>query len=203
MAYSLGGPPAPTFLGKLMGDLIPQGLGPVDPGAQYQFGFNIPLTGTCETDATSIAGWLEQDGLSYDTQSDNIGGYIRPFISIQGYTMTAWNSGTDLANAIYNSIAGRNCSIDQTSIQFRVQTSGQQQLTGTPQTPAATTTPSGVTAACPPGYVDKGWFSVNCQPVGTQGSAGIDLTSLGLGVLSGTTVALVVGVGLLFVLARR
>jgi hypothetical protein len=115
-----------------MGD-IPQGLGPVDPGAQFAFGFNYSrLTQqgpgasflTASPNYGLYAQALEQDGISYGTSANDLGGSINAFISIQGFTNKWFPSGTDLANAIYGSINARSYAIDPNTIQFCVQLSG-------------------------------------------------------------------------------
>jgi len=212
MAYALGGPPAPV----LMGD-ITQGLGPVDPGAQFAFGFNYSrLTQqgpgasflTASPNYGLYAQALEQDGISYGTSANDLGGSVNAFISIQGFTNKWFASGTDLGNAIFGSINARGYAIDPNTIQFCVQLSGGDgslvvsgncKTQGPPAAPPAyTPTPEQVTqdqSGQPAQTCD--WSSMS---FGQWLSCELGFSSQ---ITAGATTALLVGAGLLLFVALK
>jgi hypothetical protein len=121
---------------NLMGE-IPQRLPAVAQGAAFQFGGNFQLLGTCPHDIEDFGQWVRSDGISNNAVSYKVAGsFVNPYWAIEGNTRDAWNSGTDLGNAIYNSITSRGCDADVASIQFRVQpapgAATPEQFVGTP-----------------------------------------------------------------------
>jgi hypothetical protein len=111
-------------MGHLMG-AVPQQLPAVNPGAAFQFGYNVGvLAGTFGSkiyDPTEIAAVIEAQGLSYNTNSYAVSGALNPYLTIEGNANTYWDSGSDFGNAIYNAISLAGYPIDFSSIQFRVE----------------------------------------------------------------------------------
>jgi hypothetical protein len=107
---------------RLMGG-IQQQLPAIGGGSPYQFGYNPGvIAGTFGNKIYTeeeIAGVL--DDLSYDTRSYVVPGTgpLNPFIAVEGYAVTTWQSGSDFGQEIYNTISGAGYPIDYASIQFR------------------------------------------------------------------------------------
>lgn len=173
-------------------------------GSHFRQGFQLNPTYTCDTvysitGATSVKDQIE--GCLYSTGNyTNItasctAGFttIHPYLLIEGDTYSDFAQASDLTGNIIDTL--KNC---VTAVDFvnAINTVDTLQIDSIPQTVAQnpnyqqpTTGPGSLyqiqqqaqaqakPSACPPGYVDKGWFSVDCQLAGS----GPDLTSIGLG----------------------
>jgi hypothetical protein len=175
---------------------IPQQLPGIGGGSPFQFGFNTGYFRGELYEPEEIAKVLEDEALSYDTRSYYVAGWANPYLTVEGYAVTTWQSGSDFGQAIYNAISGAGYPVNYSSIQFRFEPyyppgqpaappmvgtpyTGQQQQQGqTPQQP-------GKCAGMSPGN----WIA--CQ-LGIESPLG--------GVAAGTVGALV-GVGVLTLLA--
>jgi hypothetical protein len=192
------------LLGGLMG-AIPQQLPAIGGGSPFQFGFNEGILAPYQIDLEEMVKTLENQALSYDTRVYWLAGYVNRYITIEGYAVTTWQSGSDFGQAIYQALKDAGFNIDYASIQFRFEpysSPGQTAppaMVGTPtpgaKPPVTPAPPPGSGAPAPPGECKWSEMSfgdyVACQ-LGIKGTVS--------GIAAGATGALV-GVGVLTVLA--
>lgn len=183
-----------NLMGNLMG-AIPQQLPAIGGGSPFQFGFNEGLLVPYQIALEEMAKTLEDRALSYDTRVYWLAGYANRYITIEGYAVTTWQSGSDFGQAIYQALKDAGFDVDYASIQFRFEPmSGQSsgpQMVGTPYP----TTQGGQQSPSPPGKCSGkspgDW--VACQ-LGIESPLG--------GVAAGTVGALLaVGLGTLVLVA--
>jgi hypothetical protein len=124
-------------LDSLMGDLS---LPPVKKGARFQFGYNTGY-GTGPFDSSDIAQLTNSAGITDGAVSFLVAGTLSYFIAVEGRSNRDWNSGSDLREAIYNTIVSNGYSIDPGSIQFNVETVS----SGYTPPPVSSTRPPGTT----------------------------------------------------------
>ena len=101
------------LLSGLLGDIND----PVFPGDRFRFGYNIGYTAGPFI-ATNVAGVLESEGLAYDAFSYILTGVFNLFISIEGNSVSYWNTALDFRSAIYNAINGAGYPIVAQSVQI-------------------------------------------------------------------------------------
>jgi hypothetical protein len=134
-SHDLAGLYGLSGLNGLMG-AIPQQLPAIGGGSPFQFGFNEGLLVPYQLDLEDMAKMLEDRALSYDTRVSWLAGYANRYITIEGYAVTTWQSGSDFGQAIYQALKDAGFDIDYASIQFRFEPmSGQPsgpQMVGTP-----------------------------------------------------------------------
>src|SRR5262245_10863207 len=130
-------------LGYLMGDLS---LPPVKKGARFQFGYNTGY-GTGPFEASDIAHLTNGAGITDGAVSFLVSGTLSYFIAVEGKSNRDWNSGSDLRDAIYNTIVSNGYSIEPGSIQFNVETVS----SGYTPPPVSSTRPPGTGGAQIPG----------------------------------------------------
>jgi hypothetical protein len=193
----------------LMG-AIPQQLPAIGGGSPLQFGFNEGILAPYQIDLEEMAKALEDQALSYDTRAYWLAGYVNRYITIEGYAVTTWQSGSDFGQAIYQALKGAGFNIDYGSIQFRFEPyyppgqTAPPAMVGTPppgsQSPVVTKPPSGSgSPPPPPGECD--WDTqtfgdyIACQ-LGIKGAVA-GATAGAMGALIGVGVLTVLGVVLL------
>jgi hypothetical protein len=176
----------------LMG-AIPQQLPAIGGGAPFAFGFNTGYFRGELYAPEEIAKVLDDAALSYDTRSYYVAGWANPYLAVEGYAVTTWQSGSDFGQEIYNAISGAGYPIDYSSIQFRFEPmSGQSsgpQMVGTPYPNTGGTTPAS------PGKCNWNQMSVGdylaCQMGITSPIGGIAAGTVG-GVVGALILGLVV-----------
>src|SRR5262245_20032874 len=100
---------------------IEQQMPPVQPGAPYKFGFNVGAFTNKIFIPEELAAAIEAEGLSYDTVSFYVSGWLNPYVTIEGFSVSYWESGSDLGFAIYNTLVAHGYPIQPGSIQFRAE----------------------------------------------------------------------------------
>jgi hypothetical protein len=119
----------------LMG-AIQQQLPAIGGGSPFAFGFNTGYFRGELYAPEEIAKVLDDAALSYDTRSYYLAGWANPYLTVEGYAVTTWQSGSDFGQEIYNAIAGAGYPIDYSSIQFRFEP-----MSGQPSGPPMVGTP--------------------------------------------------------------
>src|SRR5215469_5094858 len=164
------------LLSGLLGDLND----PVFPGDRFRFGYNIGYTAGPFI-VSNVAGVLESEGLSYDTFSYILSGYFNMFISVEGNSVSYWNTALDLRSAIYNAISGAGYPIQPQSVQIDFpQGQGTVGPNAIPSPQDVASVPGGgsgggVTSLAPPGKCDFSKMSfpdwLACEAgIGTAGT---------------------------------
>jgi hypothetical protein len=98
---------------------IGQQLPAIGGGSPFQFGYNPGYFRGELYEPEEIAELLDNAALSYDTRAYVVSGWANPYIAVEGYAVTTWQSGSDFGQEIYNTIKGAGYPIDYGSIQFR------------------------------------------------------------------------------------
>lgn len=168
MAYSLGGPPMP-LMGRL--GAITQQMKPIAPGGAFSFGFQESTIRNPWTDETTFAGYLEDAGLSYNTESHVLTGHLNPYVVINGNSLLYWDSATDLGYQIQNALQQKGVPIDTSVVNFQAEpydpnAAGALPMEGLQGAPGGGGGGNGA-SGCPPGTYDAsvlhGLFGLDCR----------------------------------------
>jgi hypothetical protein len=185
-------------LSGLMG-VITQGMGPLNAGGSFSFGFNPGYARSPFMDFSTLAGMVEAQGLSYNTQSFVYSGSLNPYVVINGNANQYWDSATDLANQILGILQANSVPVDVSSIQFQAEPcpdcgSAPPPMVGLPAPPSGSAAPPPPPGQC--NFSQQGFGTWIACELGIKdpitgaliGSAG---TAVGIGVLALVAILLI------------
>lgn len=169
---------------------------PVIPGARVMFGFN---TGFASLNVGMLGTLVENEGLLYNAAGRDVAGWINPYVTIEGNSISYWESSCQLCDTIWLALRDNGVPIKPETIQcfiekIEAETSQGQQPVLTPAPTQAPSLPAFPSLPSLPGTLPD----LSCA-----GSDGLDWAACQLGVTRTTAVFIGVSLALVGILVLK